>query len=112
MRENRTSKRVAFQNTAYFGLSPHRPHNQKSFIADLSAVGICIKTNRLYKPGTMLFMVIETADKRYDAEGVVTWAKKAPLRLVQAVRYSMGIKFTHVDPELIDLYERKLKIVA
>jgi Tfp pilus assembly protein PilZ len=112
MRENRTSKRVAFQNTAYFSPSPHRPYNHKSFIADLSAVGICIKTNTLYKPGTRLFMVIETADKSYDAEGIVTWVKKVPLRLIQTARYSMGIKFTHVDPELIDLYEKKLKIVA
>jgi Tfp pilus assembly protein PilZ len=109
MVEKRTSKRVAFRNTVHFGPSPHRPRNHKSLIADLSGVGVCIKTNTVYKPGTILFMVIETADRSYEAEGVVAWSNKVPSKPARIAKKGMGIKFTHVDPELVDLYEEKLK---
>lgn len=56
-------------------------------------------------------MIVETDDKSYGAEGVVTWVKNVPLGFVRIVKHSVGIKFTHADPELVDLYEEKLKTV-
>jgi hypothetical protein len=88
MRENRTNKRVAFRNTVHFGPSPHKPYDHKSFAADLSSLGACIKTDTFYRPGTILYMIIGTDDKSYGAEGVVTWAKKVSLKFVRIATYS------------------------
>jgi hypothetical protein len=54
-------------------------------------------------------MVIETADRSYEAEGVVAWSNKVPSKPARIAKKGMGIKFTHVDPELVDLYEEKLR---
>jgi Tfp pilus assembly protein PilZ len=107
--EKRKTKRVAFRNTVLYGQSPDKPHQYTSFVADLSGNGIGIKTYRAFKPGTRLYLIIKAADKSYDAEGAVVWAKRVTPGLLQFVKTGMGIKFTHVDPELVDIYEKKLK---
>jgi Tfp pilus assembly protein PilZ len=103
----RRSKRVPFRNTIHFG--PHRPPEHTSFIIDLSDSGVGLKTNRVFKPGTKIYMSIETPDKGFEAEGVVVWAKRVTPRMVQLVKTGMGVKFTHVDHELLHIYEEKLK---
>jgi Tfp pilus assembly protein PilZ len=68
-----------------------------------------MKTHRAFKPGTRLYMIVKAPDKSYNAEGVVVWAKRVTPGLLQLVKTGMGIKFTHVDPGLVDVYEKKLK---
>ncbi len=109
-RKMRRTKRVAFRRTVHFGPSPQKPHDHIAFTTDLSEEGTHIKTNGVYKPGTRLYLVVENDDRSYEAEGVVVWAKKVTPKLVRNVKNGMGIKFTHVNPELVDLYQEKAQI--
>lgn len=108
MEERRTSKRVAFSTTVHFGPPPDRPHDHKSFVTDLSDKGICVKTKKVFTPGTKLHLFVDSYYKSYYAEGVVAWSKKPPLRFLWK-NYCMGIKFTSVDHYLTALYEEETK---
>jgi len=78
MAEVKRSKRVAFRNTVYYG--PKNPPEHVSFITDLSETGLCIQTSRVFQPGTRLYMIIEVASRRFEAEGVVVLrAIRSPL---------------------------------
>ncbi|GMR04510.1 MAG: PilZ domain-containing protein [Thermodesulfobacteriota bacterium] len=102
MPKRRISKRLAFRHNIRYG--PTNPPEHVSFITDLSDTGVYIKTNKVFRPGTKLYLVIETGHKSYKAEGVVVWAKKAPTHLIQHTKSGMGIKFTSVDQALVDEY--------
>jgi Tfp pilus assembly protein PilZ len=105
--KRRRAKRLAFPYTLYF--APQRPPAHKSFIKDLSDKGVGVKTSVAFSPGTKLYLLIETAEKIYKAEGVVAWSNHTTPGLVQLVKTGMGIKFTYVDQELVDLYEEKFR---
>lgn len=102
MPKRRISKRLPFRHNIRYG--PTNPPQHISFITDFSDTGVCIKTNKVYRPGTKLYMVIEAGDKRFEAEGVVVWAKKAPPHLMNITKSGMGIRFTEVDRALIEDY--------
>jgi hypothetical protein len=106
-KNRRRTKRFAFRHTLYLGR--WRPPEHKSFAKDFSDKGIGLKTYMAFNPGTRLYMSIKTDDKIYKADGFVVWIKKVPPGLVQLIKTDMGIKFTHVDQELVDLYEEKFK---
>jgi Tfp pilus assembly protein PilZ len=109
MIKERTRKRLAFLNPVHFG--PDNPPQHISLITEFSDRGAHVKTNRVYGPGTRLYLVIDTPDRRYEAQGVVVWAKKVPQMVAPYVKHGMGIKFTHVKQDLVDLYKEKLKAV-
>jgi len=107
MAEKRDSRRVAFRNVVRFG--PKTPAEFTSFAVDLSETGVCIKTVKVFRPGTKLYITIEFDGKPFHCEGVVMWAKKAPPSLVRHVKNGMGIRFTEVDYDLIKIYLDKLR---
>ena len=108
----RSAKRVPFRNPIHFGPTPFRRSEHTGFVVDLSSGGVCIQTSKVFGQGTRLYMLIEATDKSYEAEGVVTWAKKVPPRLIQHIKNGMGVKFTYVNKELLDRYADRLKIVT
>jgi len=99
------SKRIPFRYTIKYG--PVNPPEFTSFVTNLSETGLCIKTNKIFKPGTTLYMIIELPGGVFNTEGVVIWAKASPPALVRHVRTGMGIKFTKTDPELLKAYYAK-----
>jgi Tfp pilus assembly protein PilZ len=101
----RTNKRVALRTTIKYGLE--KPPTHTSFVTDLSVTGVCIKANRVFKPGSKLFLTLFIADKSFDAEGVVTWSQKVPQSIVRAVKSGMGIEFTSVEQELLDICKER-----
>ncbi len=103
----RRSKRFAFPYILYFGKTTPPVH--KSVVQDLSDSGAGIKTNKLFNPGTKLYLAVDTLDKSYRAEGVVVWINKNPPVLLRLIKNGMGIKFTRVDRELMDIYEEKFR---
>ncbi len=105
MKYKRTNKRVALRTTIKYGLE--KPPTHTSFVTDLSVTGVCIQTNRVFKPGTKLFLTVFVDNKSFEAEGVVTWSQKAPPSMVRITRNGMGIKFTSVDQGLIDICNNK-----
>jgi hypothetical protein len=108
-RKKRTSKRVPFQKTVRFG--PKIPLEHTSSVRDLSYDGLCIKTEKVFPPGTKLYISIETIPARYEAEGVVVWPwpRRVSQGLAELMNDEMGVRFTHVDHKLVALYEEKLK---
>jgi Tfp pilus assembly protein PilZ len=121
MKCRRANKRVTFRTTLKYGLG--KPPLVTSYITDLSVTGVSIKTNTIYKPGTKLYMIVYVQNKSFEAEGIVTWAQKAPPRNIRFakngmgiapprnIRFAkngMGIEFTSVDQELIDICKEKL----
>ncbi len=102
----RDSERVEFRCKVKFG--PDGKLDHMALVTDFSENGLCIKTSDIYKDGTELSMLIESQGKSYEAKGVVMWAKKPPPGIVRtAVKCGMGVRFTSVDRDLVDLYNSK-----
>src|SRR3990170_4092410 len=102
----RISKRVIFRSVVKYG--PTTPPEHTSFVVDLSDTGVCIRTNKVFKPGTKLHLNFELNEKTvYRAAGIVQWAKVAPGGLSRIVKTGMGIRFTHMEKGLLTLYHEK-----
>ncbi len=106
MAEKRKSKRVPLRVIVRYGISI--PPEHTAFLTDFSKGGVNIKTNRVFKPGTKLFMEIEIDGRVLNAEGVVVWAKQVPQALSRIIRNGMGIKFTELDREILTLYNSRV----
>ncbi|MFZ3072108.1 MAG: PilZ domain-containing protein [Thermodesulfobacteriota bacterium] len=104
--EKRISKRVGFRSIVKYG--PTHPPEHTSFVVDLSDTGVCIRTNKVFKPGTKLHLNFELDEKTaYRAVGVVQWAKVAPGGLARVVKTGMGVRFTHMEKGLLTFYLKK-----
>ena len=102
----RISKRVIFRSVVKYG--PTTPPEHTSFVVDLSDTGVCIKTNKVFKPGTKLHLNFELDEKTTcRAIGIVQWAKTAQGELARIAKTGMGIRFTHMEKELLALYRKK-----
>ncbi len=99
--ERRENKRVPIRYNIRYGTTD--PPQHVSFITDLSSTGIYIHTNRIFAPGTRLFLTVETGGKTLKAEGTVVWSRKAPPHLIRHVKSGMGIKFTNLEDGFLDL---------
>ena len=85
-----------------------RPLEFRSFIADLSDTGVYLKTNRVFDPGTHVYMTIEVYEDSFDCEGTVRWAKRVPPGLERLTRCGMGIEFSMIPQGLLDIYKVKI----
>ena len=107
MRERRPgNKRVPFRFIVRYGVS--RPLEYRSFIADFSDTGVYLKTNRILNPGTHILMTIEINKTPYDCEGIVKWAKRVPDGHERITKCGMGIEFSKISQELLDIYNAKI----
>ncbi len=104
-RNGKSSKRVPFRFTVKYG--PHEPPEHLSFTDNVSESGIHIKTNKVFRPGTKIYMIITANEGTVKAEGIVKWAKKAPPSFARHVKIGMGIEFTKVDKDLLEIYFKK-----
>ena len=110
MSDKRDSRRIPFRVMVDYG--PKDPPTNRSFATDLSDTGLCIKTNKVFKPGIELYMNIEIEETVYKAYGVIMWAKVVPPRLVRVVKNGMGVKFIYMDPGLLKEYNKKREQLA
>jgi len=106
--DKRQSKRLPLNYNARIG-KKNKP-GRISFITDISEGGVCLKTNTVFAPGTEVCLVITIEKISYEIEGVVAWGNKVPPAIAHQVKGSMGIRFTEVNKELLDLYNEKLLI--
>ena len=104
--DKRQSKRLPFNHDAKIG-KKNQP-GRISFITDISDGGICLKTNTVFAPGTMVYILITIDGVSYEVEGIVAWGNNAPPALAHQVKGSMGIRFTEINKELLALYNDKL----
>lgn len=100
--EKRRAERHKKRLSIKFG--PDHPDNI-GFMEDISATGLRIKSNHVYKPGTVLKLELEDHDIKMYAEGIVTWAKKAPPQMMRIARCGMGISFLRIDSNMVHYFE-------
>ncbi len=105
MKDKRRHRRVALRTTIKYGLE--KPPTHTSFVKDLSESGVHIQANRIFKPGTKLYLTVFINDSSFDVEGIVTWAQKAPPGMISVARSGMGIEFTSMSKGLIDFCKEK-----
>ena len=105
MAEKRKSKRVGFHKSVRYG--PTLPPKHRGSVGDLSSTGIYIHTNNVFKPGTLLHIVIEDGDSVHIVEGEVKSAKRVPAPLARSVKCGMGIEFTEPNEKLLNIYKDK-----
>jgi hypothetical protein len=86
----RKAKRRRFRAAVRYGRGNL---DNRGFTTDLSPLGLAIKTNKVFPPGTELLLALEVDDKFLLARGVVRWARQVPPLLINYVRCGMGIEF-------------------
>jgi hypothetical protein len=74
---------------------------------DVSESGVCIKTNYVFDEGTKLNIRLETNGKKFDGTGIVMWSKQVPKGLDRVVKNGMGIRFTQIDEEFLEMCREK-----
>ncbi|MBE9531629.1 MAG: PilZ domain-containing protein [Proteobacteria bacterium] len=100
------NRRVPFRFIIMYGIK--RPLEYRSFTADISDTGLFVKTNRVFTPGTRIYMTIKVHNNNFDCEGMVRWAKRVPPGLERVARCGMGIKFSTVPQGLLNIYKEKI----
>ncbi|MCP3981744.1 MAG: pilus assembly protein PilZ [bacterium] len=70
--------------------------DKTGFTKNLSATGLSVKTNSVFKPGTTIQIVVDFQERAFTMWGRVCWAKKVPPQLSHVLDCGMGIQF--VDP--------------
>ena len=95
MLERRKDRRIPYRGSVLYG--PNEPPEFRCTLTDLSASGVQMETNRLFPPGTRLFLLLETSAGDLSAEGVVVWTNRAPPHLMRHTKGGMGVRFTRVD---------------
>jgi hypothetical protein len=70
-----------------------------------------MKTYWAFEVGTTLYLLIDDADKRYGAKGIVVRSKRLRPGMAQLETTGMGIKFIHVDSRLVELCEQKIETI-
>ncbi len=99
-RASRYKKRISIK----FGA---QTPNLLGFIEDISFSGLRIKTNHVFKPGTVLKLEITHRETIMCAEGLVTWARKVPQQLMRTTRCGMGVTFLKIDNNLVHYFEQE-----
>lgn len=84
---NRLKKRLAVR----FGTDEP---SRLAFTEDISASGLFLKTTNIFRPGTLIRIVMELEGGAVvELEGRVVWAKKVPPQMIHLVRKSgMGVR--------------------
>ena len=72
-----------------------------SFTTDVSPGGFCTETMRILAPKSVVTGFIEGSGKKVPFTGRVVWA--VPGDPTVNLRGRMGISFTEISPELLDL---------
>lgn len=60
-------------------------------------MGISIRTNQVFAPGTQVTIGLDPDGSILTARGTVRWAKRVPSSLVRHTRCGMGIQFTSLS---------------
>ena len=100
------NQRVSFRVSVKYGSA--NPPELNSIATNISEGGIHLQTNKVLKPGTKVYLIIDDGDKSFDCEGVVRWAKKVPPGFERIAPCGMGVKLNSSPREMLELFNRKL----
>jgi hypothetical protein len=80
--------------------------DRESFAESISAGGLYIATNDVFKVGTRLVLRIEFPERAVCHSGEVTWAIHVPDHLQDRMVCGMGVAFIDPDPQWQEFFLR------
>lgn len=76
-----------------------------AFTKNVSGTGLFLQTNSVFRPGTVLSIEMQFADRTFAMWARVIWAKKVPPQLAHVLECGMGVCFLEPTPEWLSFYE-------
>lgn len=76
--------------------------DKTAFTKNLSATGMCLRTNQVLKPGTTVQLEIHGPDRTYSVWARVVWAKRVPPQLAHVLDCGMGVRFIQPGDDWLD----------
>lgn len=77
-----------------------------AFTKNISEAGLYIHTNQVYRPGTMIQLLVQFPDRAFSFWGRVVWARQVPPQLAHLLECGMGICFVEPPPDWRAYHER------
>ena len=80
--------------------------DKTAFTKNVSATGLCIQTNHVFKPGSTIQLEIHAPDQVFSIWARVAWAKKVPAQLAHVLECGMGLSFVDPPPEWLEYFKK------
>jgi Tfp pilus assembly protein PilZ len=80
--------------------------DRTAFTRNVSATGLQIQTNHVFKPGTTIQIEIHMPDQVFSMWGRVAWAKKVPPQLAHVLECGMGLSFVEPTPAWLEYFKQ------
>jgi len=94
--KRRRNVRYSFQLEVRFGITGF---DRRAPVANISEGGICIKTNEVYKTGTLILITLDLPAGEIHLRGEVMWAIRVPDHQTDFMEHGMGIQFLDAGSE-------------
>ena len=86
-----------------------RMPDKTAFTKNISATGLFIQTNSVFKPGSTIQVHLLFPDQEFILWARVRWAKKVPPQLEGIVATGMGVQFVEPNQYWIDYYREYIE---
>ena len=80
--------------------------NRQAPIANVSEGGVCIKTNDVYKTGTLIHLALDLPGGTMHLRGEVMWAIRVPEQQTEYMEHGMGVQFLDAGSEWKQAFAR------
>ena len=101
--EQRGSVRYSVQLQVRFGV---HGLDRRAPVANVSEGGMCIKTNDVYKAGTVIFSALELPTGDVHLRGEIMWAIRVPEQQTEYMEHGMGVQFLDAGSEWKQAFAR------
>lgn len=99
----RRDERVRIRLRVQYGMGAI---DREGFAESISASGLYIATNDVFKVGTRLVLRVEFPERAVCHAGEVTWAIRVPEHLQDRMVCGMGVAFVDPDPQWQGFFRR------
>ncbi len=86
-----------------------RMADKAAFTRNISAAGMFIHTNSVFKPGSTLQVHLQFPDRKFIMWARVRWAKRVPPQLAGIMAPGMGVQFVDPSPDWIGYYRESIE---
>ena len=86
-----------------------RMPDKMAFSKNISATGLFIQTNSVFKPGSTIQVHLQFPDRKFIMWARVRWAKRVPPQLTGIMTAGMGVQFVNPTPYWIDYYRESIE---
>jgi len=83
--------------------------DKTAFSKNISATGMFIQTNTVFKPGSTVQVHLQFDDRKFTMWARVRWAKKVPGQLTGVMASGMGVQFVDPTPDWVSYYRESIE---